>query len=79
MGIQNLVALLKVLKLYMYYFLKFWEVKICGLHICWYPKHVGTQKCGYNEISNFVGRYPELVAIIRYRHFRDVTTQSVGT
>ena len=52
MGIQNLVVLLKVLN---YFFLKFWAVKICGFQICSYPKHVGTQKCGYNEISNFVG------------------------
>ena len=37
------------------FFLKFWADKICGLQICWYPKHVGTQKYGYNEISNFVG------------------------
>ena len=52
-GIQNLVGLLKVLKLH--FFLKFWADKFRGLQICWYPKHVGTKKCGYNEISNLLG------------------------
>ena len=45
-SISNLVALLKFLKLYTFYILKFWAVRICGLQICWYPKYVGTQKCG---------------------------------
>ena len=53
-GIQNLVELLKFLKL-SFYFLKLWTVEICGLQIYGYPKHVGTQKCGYNEKSNLVG------------------------
>ena len=77
-GIQNLIAqsLLKFWN-YPFHFLKFLAVELCGLQICWYPnkKHVGTQKCGYYEISNLVGTQ-NWWQIIRYRYFR-VTTQSL--
>ena len=80
-GIQNLIAqsLLKFWN-YPFHFHKFLAIEPCGLQICWYPnknKHVGTQKCGYNEISNLVGTQ-NWWQIIRYRYFR-VTTQSLGT
>ena len=62
----------------LFIFSNFGPLKFVVFQICWYPKHVGTQKCGYNEITNLVGTQ-NWWQILRYIYFRDVTTQSLGT
>ena len=45
-GYSKFGSTFAVLKHFILFFpLKFWAVKICGLQICWYSKYVGIQNC----------------------------------